>query len=76
MDWKEENNKLTKTYKLKDFKEALDLANKIGELAEKENHHPDILISYGKLEVSLTSHDEGKITEKDHNLAQKIDQII
>ncbi|PIR05040.1 MAG: 4a-hydroxytetrahydrobiopterin dehydratase [Candidatus Liptonbacteria bacterium CG11_big_fil_rev_8_21_14_0_20_35_14] len=75
-NWEEKDNHLIRIYKLKDFQESLELVNKIGKLAEEANHHPDLLVSYGKLEVSLTSHDQGKITAKDYNLAQKINQLI
>ncbi|MFW5774233.1 MAG: 4a-hydroxytetrahydrobiopterin dehydratase [Tangfeifania sp.] len=75
-NWKEENNKLVKEFELSDFKDAVDFVNKIVPHAEAADHHPDILIhSYKKVKVSLTSHDVGKVTEKDYDLAKKIDAI-
>lgn len=75
-NWKEENNKLVKEFELSDFKDAVDFVNKIVPHAESADHHPDILIhSYKKVKVSLTSHDVGKVTEKDYDLAKKIDAI-
>jgi len=44
-------------------------------LAERENHHPDILIEYCKVTITLSTHDVGGITEKDYNLAKLIDHI-
>ena len=75
-DWKEVNNKITHTYEFEDFREALGFVNKVGDLAEEAQHHPDItLFDYSKVNISLTSHDEGKVTHKDHNLATQIDNI-
>lgn len=75
-NWKEENNTLVKEFELSDFKDAVDFVNKIVPYAEAADHHPDILIhSYKKVKVSLTSHDVGKVTEKDYDLAKKIDAI-
>lgn len=52
-------------YKFPNFKEALDFTNKIGEIAEELNHHPDIKLSWGKVEVSIFTHSENGITELD-----------
>jgi 4a-hydroxytetrahydrobiopterin dehydratase len=76
MNWKTENNKLAKTFKFEDFKSALDFVNKIGEAAEKLNHHPEIYLTWGKVTVYSTTHDEGnKITNKDNELTKAIDDI-
>ncbi len=73
--WNEENNSLTKEFSFKDFKSALSFVNKVGELAELVNHHPDIELSWGKVKVSLTTHSEKKVTNKDRDLAKQIDLI-
>ncbi|MDQ3159128.1 MAG: 4a-hydroxytetrahydrobiopterin dehydratase [bacterium] len=73
--WKEINKALVQEYKFKDFKSALDFVNKIGKLAEKENHHPDIELGWGRVKVSISSHSEGKITEKDHQLSRLLDEL-
>ena len=68
---------LTKTFSFENLKEAIEFANKITEIAEKENHHPDLLIhSYKKVKVMLKTHSEKKITEKDYDLSKLIDQIV
>ncbi|UUX34802.1 4a-hydroxytetrahydrobiopterin dehydratase [Fundicoccus culcitae] len=75
-DWTLENDKkLTKAYKFKNFKEALAFTNKVGEIAEAEKHHPDIQLSYGKVVINQETHEGDGLTEKDFTLAQKIDQI-
>ena len=73
--WKEENNSLIKEFKFADFKSALEFVNKVGALAEAANHHPDIELGWGRVKVSLTSHDLGKVTDRDHKLARAIDGI-
>jgi 4a-hydroxytetrahydrobiopterin dehydratase len=76
MDWKTENNTLEKEFVFGNFKKAIHFVNQIMPLAEEADHHPDILIhSYKKVKVMLTTHSEGKITEKDYALAEKLDNI-
>lgn len=77
MVWKEQNNKLVNEFKFDDFKQALAFTNKVGEIAEKHQHHPDIYIhSYNQVKISLTTHDESnQVTEKDYNLSKEIDKI-
>lgn len=76
MNWNKETEKITKEFTFKNFQEALTFVNKVGDLAENMDHHPDILLhSYKKVTISLTSHSDGKVTEKDHQLASKIDEI-
>lgn len=77
MFWQKTNadSKLKKEFKFKNFKQALEFVNKVGEVAEEANHHPDIAIHYNKVILELTTHDKGALTEKDFKLAQKIDEI-
>ena len=77
MTWKTEKNGLTKEFEFKNFVEAVAFVDKIVPLAEAMNHHPDILIyGYKKVKITLYTHSEKKITEKDYNLAKKIDKLI
>ena len=77
MEWKTENNCLTKEFVLKNFKEAVRFVNQVMPLAEAADHHPDLLIhSYKKVKVMLMTHSEGKITEKDHSLARQIEAVF
>ncbi len=70
-----DNKKLKKTYKFKDFKEALEFTNKVGKLAEEEGHHPVIHLSWGKVVLELWTHKIGGLHENDFILAAKIDKI-
>ena len=76
-DWKEENNTLSKLFVFNNFKESLDFANKVGEVAEKIQHHPTITLqNYKEVFITTTTHDAGNtITEKDRELAKKINEL-
>lgn len=75
--WKEKNNVLTRSFGFTDFNEALDFVNKVGVIAENMQHHPDIYLhSYNQVQISLTTHDQGKITDKDYKVAEMIDKLL
>ena len=76
-DWKlsENNDLLSRRFELNNFSEALELVNKIGELAENQQHHPDINLGWGYVEIYLSTHDIGGISDKDITLAQAIDKL-
>ncbi|MEX0598303.1 MAG: 4a-hydroxytetrahydrobiopterin dehydratase [Candidatus Paceibacterota bacterium] len=71
----ENNDLLSRRFELNNFVEALDIVNKIGDLAEQQQHHPDINLGWGYVEVYLSTHDIGGISDKDIILAQKIDKL-
>lgn len=73
--WQEDNNSLVKKFTFTDFKTALDFVNKVGDLAEQHNHHPDIELGWGRVQICLTTHSEGIVTDKDRQLAQAIDTL-
>jgi 4a-hydroxytetrahydrobiopterin dehydratase len=66
---------LARTYSFPDFRAALAFTNHVGELAEKEGHHPDLHLSWGKVEVKIWTHKIDGLTENDFVLAAKIDQL-
>ena len=75
-NWKEENNKLTKTFLFNTFGEAIAWMVKASFEIEKLNHHPEWSNVYNKVHVSLTTHDKGNtITEKDKQLAEILDLL-
>lgn len=76
-DWNYSDNQIYKEFKLSNFKEALTFVNKIGDEAEAMDHHPDILIhSWNKVKISISTHSEGGVTEKDFQLAEKIETLL
>jgi len=76
-NWNFDNNQIHSEYQFEDFKEALSFVNKIGDEAEKMNHHPDMLLhSWNKVKVTISTHSEGGVTEKDFKLAAIIDKLL
>jgi 4a-hydroxytetrahydrobiopterin dehydratase len=67
---------LTREYKFPDFKQALDFVNRVGALAEEQGHHPDILLAWGRAEITLWTHKIDGLTESDFIMAAKIDRLI
>jgi len=74
--WQEENNKLHKEFKFKDFSEAFAFMARVALAAEKMDHHPKWTNEYNKVEMWLSTHDAGDVvTEKDRELAKAIDAL-
>ena len=69
----EEESKIYKAYRFKDFKEALSYVNAIGKIAEEEGHHPDIHFGWGKVKVILTTHKIKGLSSSDFVMAAKCD---
>jgi 4a-hydroxytetrahydrobiopterin dehydratase len=67
---------IIRTFKFSDFKSALAFVNRVGELAEQQGHHPDILLAWGKVEITLWTHAVDGLTESDFILAARIDQLL
>lgn len=75
-EWKViDEHHIKRTFQFPDFASALAFVNKVGEVAEKEGHHPDILLSWGKAEVTTWTHKIDGLTESDFILAAKIDKL-
>ena len=73
--WQQDEQTLVRTFKFKNFVEAVEFVDRLVEPAETAGHHPDIAISYNKVTVSLTTHDAGGLTQKDFDLAKTISQL-
>jgi len=71
--WKEQGRTIAKTYDLQAFRAAMSFASTIGELAERADHHPDILIQFSKVTATLSSHDSNGVTDRDLRLARQIE---
>lgn len=67
---------ITRAYKFPDFKSALAFVNRVGEVAEEQGHHPDILLGWGKVEITTWTHAVDGLTESDFILAAKIDRLL
>lgn len=66
---------LTRSFTFPDFKTALEFVNRAGAVAEEEGHHPDLLLSWGKVDVKTWTHKIDGLTESDFILAAKIDRL-
>jgi 4a-hydroxytetrahydrobiopterin dehydratase len=66
---------ITKTFTFPDFRTALDFVNRVGETAEQEGHHPDIFLTWGKVEIKIWTHKIDGLTESDFIMAAKIDRL-
>ena len=73
--WQTNDNKLTRKFSFANFAEALAFVNRVGEIAETADHHPDITFGWGYAEISTTTHDRGGVTDVDIALASKIDAL-
>ncbi|MFZ0481703.1 MAG: 4a-hydroxytetrahydrobiopterin dehydratase [Terriglobales bacterium] len=75
-EWKVVNeHHLARSYTFPDFRTALAFVNKVGALAEEQGHHPDILLAWGKVEITIWTHKVDGLTESDFILAAKIDRL-
>jgi 4a-hydroxytetrahydrobiopterin dehydratase len=75
-DWQEVDGALQREVELPSFPEAIAFVNGVAALAEQENHHPDIAISYRKVTLRWTTHSAGGITDRDRELAGRTDALV
>lgn len=74
--WKVINeHHITRAFTFPDFKKTLDFVNRVGAIAEEQGHHPDILLTWGKAEITLWTHKVDGLTESDFIMAAKIDRV-
>ena len=75
-DWREEGDSLVRDFEFSNFAAAMAFVNRVADAAEEANHHPDILVhGWNKVQLTLSTHSEGRVTDNDHALAQKIDAL-
>ena len=73
--WKVEEKWLRKSFKFENFAASLAFVNKVGEIAEDADHHPDITFGWGYANIELTTHDTGGLTQLDFEVAARIDEV-
>jgi 4a-hydroxytetrahydrobiopterin dehydratase len=73
--WTGDGKSIVRVFQFGNFLEAIEFVNKIAVAAETANHHPDILINYNKVTLTLVSHDSGGVTRRDIGMAGKINEI-
>lgn len=74
--WSSNNNKLVKKFEFENFKKAVEFVNKVGKVAERLNHHPNVYLhSYKKVDIETSTHSKNGITEKDFKLVGEIEKL-
>jgi 4a-hydroxytetrahydrobiopterin dehydratase len=73
--WDGQGDKLRKTFTFKDFVTAMEFLNRVAEIAESEQHHPDFSVHYNKVDFTIWTHEVGGLSDNDFILAAKIDQL-
>ena len=71
--WEYEGDEITRTYEFDDYLSGVSFVTQVGEVAEEEFHHPEVVVRYKEIEVRLTSHEEGGVTSQDIRLANLFD---
>ena len=75
-DWSLEGEMIVRDFLFANFIEAIDFVNKVGMIAEKHSHHPDIMITYNRVRISLTTHSVKGLTKTDFDMAEEIEKIF
>jgi len=75
-EWESDDSSISRTFEFDGYMEGIEFVNRVAAIAEELNHHPDLDVRYGWVDVSLTSHDVGGITERDFAAAQRIDALV
>jgi 4a-hydroxytetrahydrobiopterin dehydratase len=74
--WSKRAQSILRTFKFGGFLKGIDFVNRIAAKAQKMNHHPDIDVRFDQVTLTLSTHDEGGITEKDFSLAKQCDEVF
>lgn len=76
MNWRRTGKRIYRVVKLEGFTDGVRLLRRIAEIADEMNHHPDVSLGYGRMRISLTTHDEGGLTDRDFKLARRIERLL
>jgi 4a-hydroxytetrahydrobiopterin dehydratase len=75
-DWTLNDSSIERTFQFRDFKEAIGFVNKVADIANEQDHHPDIHIYYNKVRIELSTHKIAGLSKNDFILAAKIDELL
>ncbi len=75
-EWDHEKKHIERLFEFDDFAEAMEFVNSVSDIAEEEDHHPDIDIRYNKVRIALSTHAEGGLTDVDFEVAEKIETLV
>lgn len=73
--WRVEDGHFVRDYSFPDFKSALAFVNRVGEIAEELNHHPDVELGWGRIRLTVWSHDVNALTERDMKFADRVNAL-
>jgi len=74
--WRLKDKQIIREYRLKDFRQAIEFVNQVADVAEDQDHHPDVYIYYNKVHLTLSTHKIGGLSKNDFILAAKIDELV
>jgi 4a-hydroxytetrahydrobiopterin dehydratase len=74
--WQYKDNAISKLYRFKEFMDGIRFINRVAEMAEAADHHPDILVNYTRVTFTCSTHDQGGVTDKDFKLAEQIERAF
>ena len=75
-EWDLEKKRIERVFEFDDFSQAIEFVNGVAEIAEEEDHHPEIDVRYNKVRLSLSTHAEGGLTDRDFEVAEKIATLV
>jgi 4a-hydroxytetrahydrobiopterin dehydratase len=75
-EWEHDKKHIERAFEFDDFTQAMEFVNGVAEIAEEEDHHPDIDVRYNKVRIALSTHSEGGLTELDFEVAEKIGTLV
>jgi len=75
-EWDLEKKHIERVFEFDDFTQAMDFVNSVAEIAEEDDHHPNIDIRYNKVRIELSTHSEGGLTDLDFEVAEKIETLV
>lgn len=75
-EWAKQNQSFARHFKFKDFSQAFDFINQVASIADKQDHHPQWSNCYNKVDIEITTHEAGGITERDFVFVEAVDQLL
>jgi 4a-hydroxytetrahydrobiopterin dehydratase len=75
LDWEYRDNAIHRRFSFPSFRSAIAFVNRVADVAEQQDHHPDILVNYRTVTLTLSTHSEGGVTERDIDMAHKLDAV-
>ena len=75
-EWEHEGKTIERTFEFDDFGQAIDFVNGVAELAEEDDHHPDIDIRFNKVRLILSTHSKGGLTDSDFDFAERVGNLV